>query len=35
MTGKFARNNRELPENRSMKVRIQMLKMPSISGSLF
>jgi hypothetical protein len=34
MNGYYAVDNKELPKNVSMKVRIQMLKKPSISGSL-
>jgi hypothetical protein len=34
MNGHYATDNRELPKNGSMKVRIQMFKRPSISGSV-
>jgi hypothetical protein len=34
MNGHYAMDKRDLPKNGSVEVRIQMLKRPSISGSL-
>jgi hypothetical protein len=34
MNGHYAIDNRALPKNKSVKVRIQMLKRPPVSGSL-
>jgi hypothetical protein len=35
MNGHYAKDNRKFPQNGSVKVRIQMLKRPSINDSLF